>query len=85
MIEDADQSLDLVDQVEAPVHFSLGDLSVPLTQLQSAQPGFIFELDAPPTNPVAISVNGALIGRGEPVLVDGRLAIRLTEVIQDGN
>lgn len=85
MTEDNTISREMVDQIDVPVHFSLGDMSMPLRQLQSIQSGFVFQLDALPTNPVTISVNGALIGRGEPVLVDGRLAIHLTNVIYHGS
>ena len=69
----------LPDDIQVPVHFDLGAMTLPLKTLQAIQPGFIFELQADPSSPVVISVNGRNIGRGELVLVDGRLAIRFNE------
>lgn len=79
-----DETHDSIDDIGVPIHFSLGDLSLPLGQFKSIQPGFVFELAAEPTNPVTITAGGATIGVGELVLVDGRLAIHLTEVADNG-
>jgi flagellar motor switch/type III secretory pathway protein FliN len=74
-----------VDDVEVPIQFGLGHLSLPLREFKTIQPGFVFQLDGDAGNPVLIEVNGTLIGRGELVLVDGRPGVRFTERCHHGN
>ena len=73
-----------LDEVDIPVRFSLGSVSLPLGDLASMQPGYVFVLDAPLDKPVAIEVNGTVIGRGELVSVDGQLGVRLKEHLRNG-
>ena len=73
----------LVDQIEVSIQFDVGMTTLPIGEFKSIQPGFIFQLERDPQNPISIKVNGAEYGRGQPVLVDGKLAIQLTERSKD--
>jgi len=83
--ENSSNPEDVAGDVEIPVRFGLGELSLPFREFRTVQPGFVFELDGDPTHPVLIEVNGAHVARGGLVLVDGRLGVQITEVVNHGN
>ena len=64
--------------------FQLGELVVPLADLASLEPGYVFSLRMPLDRPVVILANGEKFGVGELVEVDGSLAVRLCEGDGDG-
>lgn len=74
-----------VEDVEIPVQFALGRLTLPLREFRTIQPGYVFALDGDAANPVMIEVNGTLIGRGALVLIDGRPGVQITETCHHGN
>lgn len=74
--------LDL-DELAIVVDFDLGRFTIPLAQMQSWQPGSIVQLDPPPaTDGVEVSVraNGRVIGNGDLIRIDDRMAVRLTRL-----
>ena len=73
--------LSLVLDVEFEVSIELGTGSVPLKQLLGLQPGACFPLDRRPDEPLNVFVHGQRIARGEALIVDGALAIRITELL----
>ena len=85
MSDEQPMSGNAVESVEVPVDFGLGRLTIPLREFRAIQRGHVFQLDGSATDPVRIEVNGAVIGRGALVLVDGRLGVQLTETTSDGN
>ncbi len=65
------------------IDFDLGRVTVPLSAIQSWQPGSIVPLDLPPADngvEVTIRANGQLIGNGDLVRIDDRVAVRLTRL-----
>lgn len=70
-----------LESIEAPVRFDLGETLATIGTLQTMQAGYVFELPRRVQDGVAISVNGALIGRGELVKVGERLGVRVVEVL----
>ena len=66
-----------LDGVPVTLHFDLGDRSIPLGELKALQVGQVLELDRPLSQPVRIRANGALIGTGELVEIDGRLGVTI--------
>ena len=73
--------LKLVLDVEFEVTIELGSGCVPLKQLISLQPGACFPLDRRPDEPLDVYVRDRCIARGEALIVDGALAIRITELL----
>lgn len=55
--------------------FDLGEVSLSLAQLQALQPGQTLSLGHPLTGAVRIRANGALVGEGDLVEIDGQLGI----------
>lgn len=71
---------ELVSHVEVTCEAILGSGLVTLGRLSSLKTGDTIALDRTPADPADIRVNGKTIARGEIVTVDGKFAIRLTEI-----
>ncbi len=73
----SEEPLDL-DAVPVRLSFDLGDRTVSLAELRCLQPGAVFDLQRPLSDgPVMIRANGALVGTGELVDLDGRIGVRV--------
>ncbi len=74
---DGEAPLDL-DAIPVRLEFDLGDRHISLSDLRKLQPGEVFALDRPLADgAVHIRANGALIGTGELVDVDGRVGVAI--------
>jgi flagellar motor switch/type III secretory pathway protein FliN len=65
------------------VDFDLGEIRLPLSELQSWRQGTVVVLDAPPRSgevSVTVRVNGQVVGAGDLVRIDDRLGIRLSRL-----
>ncbi len=71
-----------LDQLPLRVVFDLGELSMTLGELQSLQVGQPLPLSRPLSSAVCLRVNGALIGTGELVEIEGELGVTVTSVFQ---
>ena len=78
------RNLHLLSDVVLGVSAELGRTTMTMGELLDLQPGGVIELDREAGAPVDIAVNQTLIARGEVVMVDGRYAVRITEVVADG-
>ena len=67
--------------VSLQVTVELGRVSLPLKEVLRLGKGSVLDLARHTSDPVDILANGKLIARGEPVVVDSMLAVRLTELI----
>ena len=59
------------------VHVVVGEREFTLAEVQSLSPGTIIDLEAAKSDPVRLMVNGKILGEGELVEVEGRLAVRV--------
>jgi flagellar motor switch protein FliN/FliY len=60
----------------------LGKATMPVSQLLRLGRGAVVELDRRLGEPVDILVNDRLVARGEVTVVDGRLAVTMTEIVK---
>lgn len=74
------RSLELLHGVEMSVTVELGRTKLLMREVLSLHPGSIIELDRAAGAPVDVLVNGKLLARGEVVVVDDELGVRLTEI-----
>lgn len=74
------QNLDLLLDVPVPVMVELGRIRLPVGELLQLKPGSVIELERAAHEPVDILANGKLIARGEAVLLDGKLGIRILAI-----
>lgn len=67
------------DLLAIPVRlsFDLGEISLTLAELRALQPGQTIALGHPIAGAVRIRANGALVGEGELVEIDGQLGVSL--------
>jgi flagellar motor switch protein FliN len=74
---------DLSMVMDIPVRLTLevGGSNMPIRDLLQLHQGAIVELDRKAGEPLDVLVNGTLIARGEVVVIDDKLGIRLTEVV----
>lgn len=67
-----------LEDIPLRVMFDLGELSMTLGELQGLQAGQALALARPLSDAVHIRVNGALIGTGELVDIDGEMGVTVT-------
>jgi flagellar motor switch/type III secretory pathway protein FliN len=73
-----------VSELRVAVDFDIGHLSIPVATLSQWQPGALVELGTPATEnglEVTIRVNGEIIGQGDLVRIDDRLAVRINRLL----
>jgi flagellar motor switch protein FliN/FliY len=71
----------VLNAVPVTVDIVLGDLRLPIEELQTLTPGEVLALDRNTGEPIDIHVSGRLMARGRLVLVDGQLGVTLTEIV----
>jgi flagellar motor switch protein FliN/FliY len=77
-------ALGVLAMVEADLSVIIGRARRPIRELLELRGGSVLSLDRTPTDPVEVLANGTLIARGEMVVVDGALGVRITEIVNDG-
>lgn len=77
---------ELHDVQEVPVRltFDLGERMLTLGELRALQVGQVLEMRRPLSQAVSVRVNGALIGSGELVDIDGQLGVTLVSLSRPG-
>jgi type III secretion protein Q len=75
----AQPPLSRLDSLEVTLRFEVGDVAVPLAELRTVAPGYVFELPQPlKQSEVRIVANGNCIGTGTLIAVGNRLGVRIT-------
>ena len=68
--------------VTLDVSVEIGRTRLPVRELLALDEGGVIRLDHPVNEPVNLLVNGLRTARGEIVVVDGRIGLRVTEVVE---
>ncbi len=71
----------LLMDIPLTLRVELGSTRIPVRDLLRYQEGEVIELDQDENDALDVYVNDKLIARGEPVVVDGKVGLRLTEVV----
>ena len=74
-------NLDLVLDIPVKLTVELGSCQLAMRDVLQLAPGSIVPLDNMANSPVSVFVNQRLIARGEVVVVEDRLGIKVTEVL----
>lgn len=74
--------LDLLADVELAVTVELGRVRLKVRDLLKLVEGSVVELDRAAGAPVDVLVNGSVVARGDVVVVDDELGVRVTELIK---
>jgi flagellar motor switch protein FliN/FliY len=73
--------LSLLNDVEMDIVAELGRMRMKVRDLVALEPGSVVELDRAAGSPVDVLVNGALLARGEVVVIDEEFGIRISEIV----
>jgi flagellar motor switch protein FliN len=73
---------DASDQRQLDLRIELGRTRLLPDDVQQLRSGSVVSLGGPLGDPAAIYADGQLVGRGEVVVVDGKIGVRVTELIQ---
>lgn len=73
-------SLHPIHQVKATLQVCVGTATVTVGELMAAKEHQVLQLDRDIQHPVDLVLEGQVIARGQLVAVDGRFAVRLTEL-----
>ena len=75
------RKLDLLLDVPLEVSVELGRTRLSIQNLLALGPGSVVELDKLAGDPLDILVNGRLVARGEAVVVNDKLGVRITDIV----
>jgi len=74
-------NLDVLLDVGVTLCVELGSCQMPMREVLQLSPGSVVQLDKAADAPVDLYVSGKLFARGEVVVVEGRIGIRITELL----
>jgi flagellar motor switch protein FliN len=80
----AGAGLHLLTDVELNVTVELGRVRLKVRDLLRLAEGSVIELDRAVGAPVEVLVNGSVVARGDVVVVDDELGVRVTELVSRG-
>lgn len=80
-IADCPPNLDIILDVPVSLTVELGSCQLPMREVLQLSPGSVVQLDKTAGTPVELRVNHKLVARGEVVVIEERLGIRITELV----
>ena len=75
------RNLDLLLDVEMPVSISFGSTRISLKDVAKLSSGSTIELNRTLSEPIQVLVNNCSIARGEVVVIDGKFAVRIKDIV----
>jgi flagellar motor switch protein FliN/FliY len=73
-------NIDVLLDVGIKVAVELGSCQLPMRDVLHLAPGSVVQLDQAADAPVDLYVNGKKFARGEVIVIEGRVGIKVTEV-----
>ncbi|HZY73125.1 MAG TPA: flagellar motor switch protein FliN [Edaphobacter sp.] len=73
-------NLEMLLDIQLPLTLRFGKTEMPLGEIAALGLQSSIELDRAVDDPIEILVNGRLIARGEPVVVQGNYGVRILEI-----
>ena len=74
-------NLDVVLDIPVKLSVELGSCQLPMRQVLELQAGSIVQLEKTTDAPVDVYVNHKLVARGEVVVLEDKLGIKVTEIV----
>jgi len=78
-------SIDILLDMKVPVAIVLGQTEVPVQRFLRLGPGSVLKLDKPIEEPVDLYLKDAKFATGSVVVVDGRFAVKIQQIIGLGD
>lgn len=79
--ESSDSNLDLILDVEVEVSVQLGSCKMTMGEVLNLTPGNVVQLRQKQNEPVLLCLNDKVVARGEVVVVEDNLGIKITEML----
>ena len=79
--ESSDSNLDLILDVEVEVSVQLGSCKMTMGEVLNLTPGNVVQLRQKRNEPVLLCLNDKVVARGEVVVVEDNLGIKITEML----
>ena len=74
-------SIGILLDMEVPVIVNIGQTEIPVKRLFQLGPGSVLKLSKPVNEPVDLYLSDSKFATGSVVVVDGRFAVRITQII----
>lgn len=74
-----------IEDAMVRVQVVLGERSLPVRDLSTMAKGSIIQLESIAGEPVDLVAAGAVVARGEVVIIDEAFGLRVTELVSPGN
>lgn len=78
----SDNVSEVIMDIPVGLSVELGRTQMQVRDVMGLNPGTVIELEKKSDEPVDLYVNGRLVARGEVVIVNDSLGIKITEVIK---
>lgn len=78
---EASQNMDVVLDIPVQVSMELGRTRLSIRDLLQLGEGSVIRLECAPGDPLDIFVNGCLVARGEVVVLNDRMGMRVTDIV----
>ena len=79
------RKLDIILDMNVPVTVTIGQTQIPVRRLLQLGPGSVVKLDKPVDAPAELFLKDSKFGTGDVVVVDGKFAVRIKQIIGVGN
>lgn len=80
--KDVELTLEALYDVPVQISVVLGKTNIQLSQLLKLGRGAVIELERAVGEPIDVYVNNKMVAKGEIVIVDNKIGVTLTEVVQ---
>ena len=77
----AGTSIDILLDMNIPVTVAIGQTEIPIQRVLQLGPGSVLKLDKPIDAPADLYLKGTRFATGNVVVVDGRFAVRITQIL----
>ncbi len=77
--------IETLGDIPIRMSFDLGEVSLTLAEVRALQPGQPIALSRPLQGPVYIRANGALVGEGDLIEIDGRLGVSIRALFAEAS
>ena len=77
MDEQQPEGADLLNDIPLQLAVELGRVAITAEGVVGLKIGHVIDLNRPAGEPLELSVNGKVVGRGELVEIDGNLGVRI--------
>jgi flagellar motor switch protein FliN/FliY len=67
--------------MDVPVTITIGQTEIPVKRLLQLGPGSVLKLDKPVNEPVDLYLSDSKFATGSVVVVDGRFAVKITQIL----